>query len=260
MKCFRIFLVLLALFLTPQVLPARAPADRIRISEVIVLCNVWFNKLGAHYDYTAEYRTDGHRIVNESLTLSSGGGRIDSYHHLEAGVNTFSHSDGLWVFNPVPSSYPFTGEIRLDMYAGTTIRYMNGRNVIDGPLVAESWATFTCYREGPTKATIVFPENEMGKPFDPGDGRVKPDAGAPVAVYCHDYGIDVYRINPDSTGTLAFTATNAELDRVGDSSAKNTLIDSSADIRLYRLTTGEFQVNAGPDAEGKEYVLTWEEC
>jgi hypothetical protein len=260
MNQLRTLAVLLIFLLTALAFPAQASADRIRITQVTVLCDVWDNELGGRYRYAAEYVAGGHRIVNESLTLSNGGGRIDAYHHVGAGADTLSNSEGLWAFYPVPSSYPFSGAIRLEMYAGTKVTYISGRNVIDGPRVAESWATFTCNQQGPTQATIVFPEDETGKPFDPGDGRVKPDAGAPVAIYCRDYGIDVYRIHPDSTGTLAFTATNAEIERVGDTPAEHTLIDSAGNIRLYRLTTGEFQVNAGPDAEGKEYVLTWAEC
>jgi hypothetical protein len=259
MKYFCMFLILPALLLMPQAHPARASDDRIRITEASVLCSVENHTVGARYGYTARYTAGGQRIVDEIFIIYVDG-RTDTFHHVEAGSGTFSNAEGLWGIPAGPSAYPFSGEIRLEMYAGTKVKYVDGRNVINGPLVAESRAVFTCKQDGPAEVAIVFPEDDTGKPFDPGDGRVKPDAGAPVAVYCHDYGIDVYRINPDSTGTLVFSATNAEIKRVGDSPARNTLIDSAGNIRLYQLTTGEFQVNAGPDAEGKEYVLTWEEC
>ena len=40
---------------------------------------------------------------------------------------------------------------------------------------------------------------------------------------------------------------------------ENLLIAQSEDgtVALYKLTTGEYQVNAGPDADGYVYVLIW---
>ena len=65
-----------------------------------------------------------------------------------------------------------------------------------------------------------------------------------AAIYCQADGIDVYGIE-GGAGWLAFHATQAEIDAVGISS-ENTLIKASEDgtIRLYRLSTGEFQVNS----------------
>jgi hypothetical protein len=85
-----------------------------------------------------------------------------------------------------------------------------------------------------------------------------------AAVYCRaDGSIDVYGIT-DSVGWLAFRTTPAEIDalRVQD---ENTLIEQSNDgrIRLYRLKTGEFQVNSPivDDVRGylpNGYVFKWE--
>lgn len=41
---------------------------------------------------------------------------------------------------------------------------------------------------------------------------------------------------------------------------KNTLIASKSIYALYKLTTGEYQVNVGPDAENKVHVARWAGC
>jgi hypothetical protein len=80
------------------------------------------------------------------------------------------------------------------------------------------------------------------------DGRLNSICEEPyqtAAIYCRaDGSIDVYGIT-DGEGWLAFRTTQAEIDAVGVP-AQNNLIERSDDgkIRLYRLSTGEFQVNA----------------
>jgi hypothetical protein len=85
-----------------------------------------------------------------------------------------------------------------------------------------------------------------------------------TAIYCQsDGGYDVYGIT-DGAGWFAFRITQEEIDAVGIPSV-NTLLKQTEDgkIRLYRLTTGEFQVNAprwdniyGNIPDG--YVYIWE--
>jgi hypothetical protein len=80
------------------------------------------------------------------------------------------------------------------------------------------------------------------------DGRENPVCKEPwqtAAIYCRaDGSIEVYGIT-DSIGWLAFRSTPSEIDAVGVQS-QNALIERSDNgtIRLYRLSTGEFQVNA----------------
>lgn len=80
------------------------------------------------------------------------------------------------------------------------------------------------------------------------DGRLNPVCAEPwqtAAIYCLSNGaIEVYGIT-DSVGWLAFRTTQSEIDAVGVP-AQNSLIERSSDgkIRLYRLSTGEFQVNS----------------
>jgi hypothetical protein len=86
------------------------------------------------------------------------------------------------------------------------------------------------------------------------DGRINTDAAQTASIYCANGGITVYAV-VDSVGHLAFKATKAELAAVPAKPAKNTLITSGLNVSLYRLTTGQFQINA-PD----DYVFTWNGC
>lgn len=80
------------------------------------------------------------------------------------------------------------------------------------------------------------------------DGRLNSICEEPyqtAAIYCRgDGAIDVYAIT-DGEGWLAFRTTQSEIEAVGVQH-QNAMIEQSHDgkIRLYRLSTGEFQVNA----------------
>jgi hypothetical protein len=93
-----------------------------------------------------------------------------------------------------------------------------------------------------------------------GDGRLN-DGGdqlaAPVAVYDTDQGLDVYLINPENgNGDKIFTVTDDEVTNVGDAPAENTMLDGAKGVGLYRLTSGEFQINA-TNFDGSPYVFDW---
>ena len=84
------------------------------------------------------------------------------------------------------------------------------------------------------------------------DGRLnRLDVAAPVAVFPVDYGtgtgLHLYAIGADGTGTLVLEITPEMIAAVPNPPAANTLIAATPDgsIALYRLTTGEFQINAG---------------
>ncbi len=90
------------------------------------------------------------------------------------------------------------------------------------------------------------------------DGRLNNfDMAAPVAVYPHAFasgvGLRFYAINSAGEGAPVLEVTPEMIAAVSGQPAENTLIASTLDgsIALYRLTTGEFQVNAG------EYVIAF---
>jgi len=87
------------------------------------------------------------------------------------------------------------------------------------------------------------------------DGRINPDSCAgPVALYCGDDGLEVWDIDADGVGSLAFTYNGSF-----DVPAANTLLMSSGDIQLWILDSGEFQVNAD-QGEGKVYAFLFNGC
>jgi len=86
------------------------------------------------------------------------------------------------------------------------------------------------------------------------------DSHATAAVYCNSAGVDVYRLDWSGNGTFIFRATLAEINKVPATPASNTLIDGAGGFALYRLTSGELQVNTPPNWEGKIYEYTWTGC
>jgi hypothetical protein len=91
------------------------------------------------------------------------------------------------------------------------------------------------------------------------DDRVNQDNASPIAIYCRADGISFWTIDLISRGTPSFFVTWPVLDAF-PAGAENTLILEEGGFRLYRLTSGELQVNGPPDWEGKEYVFTWAGC
>lgn len=99
------------------------------------------------------------------------------------------------------------------------------------------------------------------------DGRINRfEQYAQAAIYAVDYGtgtgLHIYSIDEATgEGTLALEVTPEMIAAVPEMPAANTLIAATADgrIALYRLTTGEYQVNTGPNAEGYIDVVIFDE-
>lgn len=94
----------------------------------------------------------------------------------------------------------------------------------------------------------------------PDDGRMNNiivDPEQTVAVYCRSNGIEIIRPVGNQPVTVLF-ASIQEIATVGVPRT-NTLIKASVDVNLYRLSSGEFQVNA-PGLGGKQYVFIWSGC
>jgi hypothetical protein len=93
------------------------------------------------------------------------------------------------------------------------------------------------------------------------DRRLNPGT-AMAAIYIRSKGVYIYALSSTGEGTQVLSVTNSEIRKVvrkTPTPAKNTLIKSSSDGKyaLYLLTTGEYQVNIGPDIEGKVEVTIW---
>lgn len=72
--------------------------------------------------------------------------------------------------------------------------------------------------------------------------------------------IRVLDIDDNGRSSRAFDLTAKELAALPELPEENILVDEYYEIAFYKLTTGEYQVNAGPDAEGKVFVLNFTGC
>lgn len=73
--------------------------------------------------------------------------------------------------------------------------------------------------------------------------------------------IEVLGINP-KTGKPrpAIYVSASALAKIPDLPEKNTLIKTYYEFSLFKLTTGEYQLNVGPDFENKVHVIIWTGC
>lgn len=113
----------------------------------------------------------------------------------------------------------------------------------------------------------VTKQEKVDEYFDPNcivdDGRLNHlDAAAPATIYClPDGGVAIWDLNLMSAGELALAVAPGEIAAVPTHPAENTLIAGAGGIRLYRLTTGQLQVNAPPNYSTEpEYVFVWSGC
>ncbi len=81
----------------------------------------------------------------------------------------------------------------------------------------------------------------------------------PVQEAGNQFGLSIWRIDNNGKGYEAIYVTADELASLPDFPMENFLIDFTLDryIQLYKLTSGEYQINIGPDIEGKvmEYIF-----
>lgn len=104
--------------------------------------------------------------------------------------------------------------------------------------------------------------------FQPGDGRINhaiEDRAAPAAIYCEAHGIQVRRIDPATSIGIDPPAINLfyeEIEAAGVPNGENLLLAENDGVALYRLTTGEFQVNIlnANTYEYKWYIFVWDQC
>jgi hypothetical protein len=73
--------------------------------------------------------------------------------------------------------------------------------------------------------------------------------------------ISVYLIDGAGRGLRAIRLTASEIEDLPTQPEENTLIENYRDlVQFYVLTTGEYQVNYGPDKERKVFTVIWTGC
>lgn len=93
------------------------------------------------------------------------------------------------------------------------------------------------------------------------DGRInEADNYAAARLYCTEAGVAIWDVDTISRGEFSFLVTFEEIAEVPLNPAENTLIKEHGGFRVYRLTSGELQLNSPPDWEGKQYVFIWDGC
>ncbi len=96
---------------------------------------------------------------------------------------------------------------------------------------------------------------DQGEP----DDRINPGA-VEAAIYCTTDGVKIIDIDVRGVATDSFIVPYEAIDAIGVPEV-NTLIQEHRGFRLYRLTTGELQLNAPPNWLGSgEYVFIWDGC
>jgi hypothetical protein len=197
---------------------------------------------------------------NYSLQISSGGALVNFGDINNAAIFTLAPWTGATLTNygtitnyNIFSIYPTTTFINYG-----TIRVAYGSLFNSGTLI--NCGTIIGTVTGNPVETTGCPESEPSEtaPDDRlnwkhGDSYARlyvvtdEDGNAAVQMYCLDNG---------NTGTLALSITQADLQDQPEQPSVNTLVEQSdlCHTQFYILTTGEYQINVGPDSEGKHFV------
>lgn len=118
--------------------------------------------------------------------------------------------------------------------------------------------TYTLTISGPGNVLFESNQPESGVVGTIEDGRLnKYDLAATYAVYCSAGSFEVYAIDSEGNGQLAFRVSAEEIEAV-DASAANILVTEGSGIRLFKLTSGELQLVGAPDLEGKVYNVLFD--
>lgn len=171
---------------------------------------------------------------------------ISGYVEDESSVDTEVYVNGVYLGDFEPIDEPDEGPVS---YTVTDPSFVQGavilvqNDVDEGVMIS---ASTVCGEE----PACINPDNRLNRVCD------HPEQSA--AVYCRGKNIAVYAVD-NGKGRLAFTVTLAELNKLPDHPETNILVEENLDARLYKLTTGEYQVNRlKPD--GKDYVFTFDGC
>jgi hypothetical protein len=124
-------------------------------------------------------------------------------------------------------------------------------NLVDDPSVASSLYRYDC----------LTGQVSVSAGADDRINRARGDLVAALYVRADREGrpvIRVYNIIASSEGVFAGDFTYDLIEPyLNNPPSRNLKLQTIGKVTLYALTTGEFQVNIGPDAQGKTYVLIW---
>jgi hypothetical protein len=188
------------------------------------------------------------------LVLSDGSGHEITYRSIYAtvgyeGTSTLSID---FHFTSAPAFRPMTVRIYDNTLDSSSIA-----DAKSGPLL--DTIQFDPALFGVCTSIPVYTTAESVCPF--ADGRLNHcDAGQTVAVYCEKDGSVTALAIYANKGYPAFTVTPDEIAQVPIHPAKNTAIKSGNGATLYRLTSGEMQVNRAEDGTGKLYAFRFKDC
>jgi hypothetical protein len=165
-----------------------------------------------------------------------------------------------------PGSDP-SDTINADVYNDDGFGLDDDPNGVDCNAFDSSRVIFTA----PTTATYIFRADGFGSStgpytlsisgtlstvgFNPGDDRINPEAHAPVAIYCRDGGVEVWRIVSATTGELSFSVGAADI-TAGENGA---VLGSGGGATLSKTASGSLQV-AATQSDGKGYLFVWDAC
>lgn len=81
------------------------------------------------------------------------------------------------------------------------------------------------------------------------------------ALYARESGsqctMELYRFNGQGVGYRVMRVRERDVASLPEFPTTNTLVRQNEGVALYKLTSGEFQINAGPDENSKVYVIVF---
>lgn len=99
--------------------------------------------------------------------------------------------------------------------------------------------------------------------FDPGDNRINPSQSAWGVIYPHHFatgdGLNIYTLNEAGQWVSVLLITPEMLASVPEKPDDYTFIAREGNVELYKLPTGQYQLNVGPDGEGKIMVTIFDD-
>lgn len=105
------------------------------------------------------------------------------------------------------------------------------------------------------------PRPVVSNPVLPPDSRMNWQNGDHIAaIYTNDGGVEAYCIDSQSQGQFSLRVDSSALAGIPARPAQNTLVAAATQcpVAFYVLTSGEYQINIGPNADGDVRVMVFD--